>query len=93
MRGSVRVGDDVEENDRKMGWLPDGFVRLLSPVAVVGPRSYSSQLNVTASPSGSDPVAVNSKGVEMGTTNPSVPALTVGMPLPVDVVLAHELPF
>ena len=91
-RGRVLVGDDVDENERKMGWLPEGFVRLLSPVAVVGPRSYSSQLNVTASPSGSEPVAVNSMGVEMGTTSPSVPALTVGKLFPVGVFTEHVFP-
>ena len=43
-RGKVRVGDVVEENDLKIGWLPEGLVRLLSPDAVAGPKSYSSQL-------------------------------------------------
>ena len=42
--GNVRVGEDVDENDLKMGWFPDGLVRLLSPDAVAGPRSYCSQL-------------------------------------------------
>ena len=92
-RGNVRVGDVVDENDLKMGWLPDGLVRLLSPEAVAGPKSYCSQLYVTASPSGSDPVAVNSKGVETGMVSPSTPALTAGMPLPVAVFTAHVLPF
>ena len=42
--GNVRVGEVVDEKDLKIGWLPDGFVRLLSPDAVDGPKSYSSQL-------------------------------------------------
>ena len=32
------------------------------------------------------------RGVEMGMVKPSTPALTVGMPLPVDEVLAHVFP-
>ena len=37
------MGDVVDE--RPEDWLaPEGFVRLLSPDAVAGPKSYSSQL-------------------------------------------------
>ena len=43
-RGNVRMGEVLEENDLNIGWLPEGFVRLLSPDAVDGPKSYSSQL-------------------------------------------------
>ena len=92
MRGNTLVGEVVDEKDLKMGWLPDGLVRLLSPPAVVGPKSYSSQLKVTASPSASPPVAVNSNGVDAGMTRPLAPASTVGMALPVDVLTAQELP-
>jgi hypothetical protein len=43
-RGNVRVADVTDGHDRKMGWVPEGFVNVLSPEAVAGPRSYSSQL-------------------------------------------------
>ena len=88
----MRVGEDVDENDLKMGWFPDGLVRSLSPGVVAGPRSYSSQLYVNASPSESEAVAVSSSGVEMGTTKSFEPTLTIGTLLPVAVLAAHRPP-
>src|SRR5437879_3024859 len=85
-RGNVRDGLLVGRNERKIGREPSS----VSGGATV-PRSNSSQPKVSASPSGSLPVAVNVNGVPIGIVKAG-PALTTGGLLPVLDMFAPELP-
>src|ERR1051326_4407686 len=86
-RGNVREAVAAGQNERKSGLLPlSGAFR-----AMHGPRSRSSQHQVSESLSGSLPVAVSTNAVPLGTAK-FAPALTRGDLSVTAVTLVQALP-